>query len=61
VPKNFECADLLAAESWRVGEVGNSIEDLRNSLRGYTLGQMVAGRRLETAGDVASWLSENAR
>jgi hypothetical protein len=40
---------------------GNSLEDLRNSVRGYTLGQLVATGELETAEDVAQWIEVHAK
>jgi hypothetical protein len=38
---------------------GNSMEDLRLSVRGYRLGQMVGGGQMATNKDLANWIALN--
>jgi hypothetical protein len=41
------------------GRTGNSLEDLRLTLRGWRFGQMIANGKIKTREDAAIWLQEN--
>lgn len=41
------------------GRTGNSLEDLRLTLRGWRFGQLIANGKIKTREDAALWLQEN--